>query len=118
MVARPKPTAADVVRRFRTVRAPLSADEAAARVQRAYRTMSARRRLRENKGRNAATALAMLIASGVSHLANDVLLAPFNMASEELIHRALGKLLAVLVRDYDKRCLLAVLVRDYDKRYS
>jgi hypothetical protein len=81
--------------------APLTREQAAVVVQRLFRGHRARMRVRKERQSNAAVGLAVFLASGIGQLArrlvDDVLLAPVNLASEQLIHRTLGKLLDVLV---------------------
>jgi hypothetical protein len=107
------PDVSEIIRLFsspaakRVPRAPYGEERAAVVIQRRFRGLLARRRLKENKGRNAAMGLAMLLAAGVGsmvgRLVDDILLAPVNLASEQLFHRAIGKVLSVLVKRYDKR---------------
>ncbi|KAJ1619309.1 hypothetical protein T492DRAFT_848634 [Pavlovales sp. CCMP2436] len=88
--------------------APMSEEGAAVMIQRAYRCALARTQL--NKRRSVMEGLALQLATGLGSalgkLVDGVLLAPVNMASESLMHAAVGKLLAVLVPRHDRRATL------------
>lgn len=91
----------------RAPRKPLSELEASMVIQRSFRGMKARQQLRNRRSRHAITGFAAQIAADVGSLVgrvvDNVLLAPVNLATENLIHAALGRMLSVLVVGYDKR---------------
>lgn len=88
-------------------RTPLTEETAALIIQRSFRGMISRKKFNASSRHSAITGLARQMASNVGsivgQIVDNVLLAPVNMASENLIHAALGKLLSVLVKGYDKR---------------
>ena len=85
----------------------LTEEAAAIAIQRSFRGMVARKRLKDKSSASAlngfATALATGVGSMVGGIVDNILLAPVNMASDALVHAALGRLLSTLVVGYDKR---------------